>query len=404
MIKSTTIKTLFTYTQSRLHLLVILSWLGVAGIGQIPDAAAGWTLPSSAYTSTIGGVWKVIPCNKKQKQRSRRRREKRNRGQITGRLPKAVLYSCMGQMGRVVALRSLFLFASGFVYSEKDAWRLGIIPLLVWGWYLSGLIWPRWANQPEWQCIRRLSRHVERAALIVTLVCLVWTGIPKLVEAAQLQLQERVAAANQSFFLLGAVCCTQTKESETPVQLGTELNRDGRICCYTATLQGQFSLTIAADDPFRRRVLILFLRMLDTPDSRKGSRRTRDGRTPAVSQQALSAAYGVTQPEISRWERYWLNADWRRLLSVRSADVLTLELQDRIVSVFAQFPWWGVDKVHGYLNEQGVKVSHRQVRQASRESGWSRLRQELATRYCLTKESVSRDFSLFWKDHFALSN
>ena len=68
----------------------------------------------------------------------------------------------------------------------------------------------------------------------------------------------------------------------------------------------------------------------------------------------------MTQPEISRWERYWLNADWRRLLSVRSADVLTLELQDRIVGVFAQFPWWGVNKVHEYLNEQGVKVSHRQ--------------------------------------------
>ena len=202
MIKFTTIQTLFIYTQSRLHLLVILSWLVVAGIGQIPDAAAGWTLPASAYTSTIVGIGKVIPRHKKQKQRRRRRREKRN---STVRLPKAILYSCIRQMWRVVALRSLFLFASGLVYSEKDAWRLGLIPLLVWGWYLSGLIWPRWANQPEWQCIRRLSQHVERAALIVTLVCLVWTGIPKLVAAAQLQLQERVAAANQSFFLLGAV-------------------------------------------------------------------------------------------------------------------------------------------------------------------------------------------------------
>lgn len=77
------------------------------------------------------------------------------------------------------------------------------------------------------------------------------------------------------------------------------------------------------------------------------------------------------QPEISRWERYWQQGDWRRLLSLHSPDVLTLDLQARIIQVFAHFPWWGAGNVCDYLQEQGVAVTQRQVRQAAAESGWS---------------------------------
>ena len=93
-------------------------------------------------------------------------------------------------------------------------------------------------------------------------------------------------------------------------------------------------------------------------------RRTRDGRTPCISGSALAEAYEVQQSKISRWERYWLEGDWRRLLSERAPDVLTLELQDQIISYY-RFPWWGAQKVHQYLNQQRIKVSHRQVRQAA---------------------------------------
>ena len=68
--------------------------------------------------------------------------------------------------------------------------------------------------------------------------------------------------------------------------------------------------------------------------------------------------------------------------------MLTLELQDRIVTVFAHFPWWSMDQVYDYLQAQGVQVTRRQVRQTAQESGWSQLRQELVKRYHLNKEDI----------------
>jgi transposase-like protein len=176
--------------------------------------------------------------------------------------------------------------------------------------------------------------------------------------------------------------------SSSQVRLRKEVNEAGEVVGYEASLEGRFELRVAADSFFRRRLLILFLRLLEEPGHERGSRRTREGRTPAVRQQALAAAYGVTQPEISRWERYWQTGDWRRLLSERAQDLLTLELQGRVVAVFAQFPWWGVTQVYDYLHQQGERVSQRQVRQAAQESGWSRLRQELQARYQISPGSI----------------
>jgi len=59
------------------------------------------------------------------------------------------------------------------------------------------------------------------------------------------------------------------------------------VGCYRAELSGHFTLAVADDDPFRLRLLILFLRLLEDPDERRGSRRTRTGRTPFVRQQYL---------------------------------------------------------------------------------------------------------------------
>jgi hypothetical protein len=135
--------------------------------------------------------------------------------------------------------------------------------------------------------------------------------------------------------LLGGLCVTSSSQAH----LSQDVNEKGEVVAYRASLAGQFQLKVAADDFFRRRLLILFLRLLEEPGQERGSRRTREGRTPAVRQQALAAAYNVTQPEISRWERYWQTADWRRLLSERAQELLTQEVQERIVAVSVQFPW-----------------------------------------------------------------
>jgi hypothetical protein len=64
---------------------------------------------------------------------------------------------------------------------------------------------------------------------------------------------------------------------------------------YQADLCGHFTLTVAGDHPFRMRLLVLFLSLLDVPGQTRGSRRTRDGRTPWVRQTQLADALGVTQ-------------------------------------------------------------------------------------------------------------
>ena len=138
----------------------------------------------------------------------------------------------------------------------------------------------------------------------------------------------------------------------------------------------------------------MFLRQLEVPCYSRAGRRTRDGKTPLVSGSALAKAYSVQQSKISRWERYWLEGDWRRLLSERAPNAQSLVLQDQIIGYY-KFPWWGQQKVHHYLNEQGIKVSHRQVRQAALMRGWSKLRQQLQKRFLISEESASnRDESL----------
>lgn len=79
----------------------------------------------------------------------------------------------------------------------------------------------------------------------------------------------------------------------------------------------------------------------------------------------------------------WLAGDWANLLGLKTAEVLTPELVGRIVTVFATFPDWTAEQVYAYLQQQGCKVSHAQVAQASQESGWKRLIATLKERFDL---------------------
>ena len=150
---------------------------------------------------------------------------------------------------------------------------------------------------------------------------------------------------------------------------------------YQASLCGHFTLTVAGDHPFRLRLLVLFLSLLDEPGAERGSRRTRDGRTPFVRQLQLAEWLAAPQPHSSLWLRYWHSRDWANLLSLGSLEALTAELVDRIVEVCATFPTWGVGRVYQYLRQQGVAVTEPQVQQAVAQSGWQRLQQSLRARY-----------------------
>jgi hypothetical protein len=75
------------------------------------------------------------------------------------------------------------------------------------------------------------------------------------------------------------------------------------------------------------------------------------------------------------------------MLSQRGGEVLTMELQLRVLHAWAQFPWWGAPRLWQHLHSQGARISLRQVRQVARESGWSTLRQRLGQVYAITADS-----------------
>jgi transposase-like protein len=156
---------------------------------------------------------------------------------------------------------------------------------------------------------------------------------------------------------------------------------------YHVRLPGGLELHIDGKVPFYKRTLIIFLRQLEAPEETRGSRRTRDGRTPFVRQQQLAQAFGVPQPDISRWMGYWQTQDWRRLHSRQRSDLLTLEVQQRVIDTWVQFPWWGAERLWEHLKAQGEEIPLSHVEQAAQESGWSVLRKSLRRVYAISEES-----------------
>lgn len=264
-------------------------------------------------------------------------------------------------------------------WSGGPAWLVGL-PWAAWGWQVLGVCCPWVQRQAEWRAVRWLWQQAERLALIWALSWPLEAGVRMLVWGQSPF--PRGQAAMSTPLMTGAWACVICGSDAPAVTVAAD--EDGG---YTATLCGHFTLQVAGDDPFRKRLLVLFLRLLEVPGQTRGSRRTRDERMPFVRQQELAAALGIPQPDLSRWEGYWLAGDWRRLLSLHTAEVLTLELQQQIVCAFAQFPWWGVEKVYQHLRARSVAVSLRQVRQAAEESGWTLLRNELVKRYQVSAES-----------------
>jgi hypothetical protein len=156
---------------------------------------------------------------------------------------------------------------------------------------------------------------------------------------------------------------------------------------YHVRLRGEFELRVNGRVRLHKRALVLFLGQLEVEGESRGSRRTREGRTPFVRQEQLAQWFEVPQPQISLWRSYWLNQDWRRLLSQKTPQVLTLEVQQRIIDAWVQFPWWGAERLWKHLEAQGERISLKQVQQAARESGWSTLRKSLGRVYAVSAES-----------------
>jgi len=240
-------------------------------------------------------------------------------------------------------------------------------------WQAAGVVWPELQRQPEWRAGQWLLWQGQRLLLGIYLAGTLHAGWADLQQLDETQLAPCAGGVPLLLGVGGQVCGREEPRMEI---VGSD--NEG----YHVTLCGHFTLDLPAEpdgpvDPFGKRLLLVFLRLLEGTGPRRRSRRTRDGRTPFVRQQQLAAGLAIPQPNISRIEGYWLDRDWPNLLSLDTPEVLTVELVERIVTVLATFPLWTVDEVYDHLHAQGPLVTKRQVRQAAQQSGWTKLRQQL---------------------------
>lgn len=268
-------------------------------------------------------------------------------------------------------VRSLVLAILWTPGGEKwPVWLIGW-PWLLWMWQVVAVFWPELGRQPLWRAGQQVLWQGQRVAMVVAL------GV-----ALKQVRQAGGEAHGPSTPLLFGLGCQYCGREEPWVEV--QRDEDGS---YQATLCGHFTIRVPGDHPFRVRMLMLFLRLLDSPGSSRRSRRTRDGRTPFVRQVQVGKWFGLPHPDVSRVEGYWYRGAWPELFSQGAPEILTPELVRRVTTVCATFPWWSQDEVYEHLQGQGVALNRRQVRQAMEQSGWSTLRQELRQRYRWTKES-----------------
>ena len=336
----------------RVHVLAVVSVVILALLGQMPDSVGGWeSCPPAVYTV----------CGDGRGGRRRRLRAaapgcqwRRGWDYISLTWPMA--------LGRVGVLGAAWLVSG----QGWPLWLVGL-PGLVWMSRVGAMGLPWLTRQPEWLWWLGAAGWAERWTMRLAVGWAVGTWGMHLGQVLRNGPDLRLGDGWVVGCALG--CCCEPSVS---------VSHDGQEHRYRAEIRGDFRLAVPDGDRLRVRLLVLFLRLLEQPGERRGSRRTRDDRTPFVRQQELGRALGIVQPDLSRWEKYWQDGDWRRLLSQSAEEVLTTELQQQIISTWARVPGAGVEAVHRLLAGQGVHVTASQVRQAAHESGWQLVREALA--------------------------
>ena len=319
------------------HTLAVMGVLVLALVGRPVESLGGWI----AYPPRI-----VVVMDRQAKRRARAPRyHKPNWG---------AGWAWMRHSWPVVLVRSGTLLV---LAPARRGWGwVCLLPWLVWVWRGLGIAWPSVGTHPLYGIVRELGEAGSRWALIgLGTLWLLKTG--------------RDGCAG-----MAALGMVETEHRSVTVQ-------EDESGVYHVRLRGEFELQVDGQDLTYKRLLIIFLGLLNTADAGRGSRRTRDGRRPFVRQMQLAEWFGVRQPHVSLWNRWWLEKNWRRLLSVGYGEVLTDEVRQQVVERWAKFPWWSSQRMHQHLKQGELQISLRQVKQIGRESGWTTLRQRLKQTY-----------------------
>lgn len=270
---------------------------------------------------------------------------------------------------------------------QLSGWGIGgwmvWLPWLEWGGAVLSVSWPWLGQQPELRVIRWSVKWLRMGSFWLWGGVAVWQYGSGIVSG-----ENNPGGIAMSLAVIGSVTSAETAPPESQVTPEPQVTVVEEEEQYRIEIEGSLHLTVPKGRSFQLRMTILFLRQLESTTPRLGSRATRGGRRPFVSQQQLARWFGVKQPEISRWEKYLLDENWSDLLSLKTPLILNWELRKQIVDVLASFPWWRLAKVTEHLQEQGLAVTHSQVQQAAQDVGWQRFKQTLQCFFVVSAESI----------------
>jgi len=262
------------------------------------------------------------------------------------------------------------------------------LPWLEWTAALLSVSWPRLGQQPEMRLLRWSLSWLRLGGLWLLGGIVVWQHQPTLLTWGKNSLRPAIHLMPLAASLPLSGCVKQGKATLSAPTTEPRVTISQENGHYRVEFVGPLHMKLPTGRSFWLRLVILFLRQLESDTPRRGSRATRDGRRPFVSQQQLAAGFGVKQPEISRWEQYLAAENWPDLLSLNTPLILTWELRRQIIAVLARFPWWGIDKATTYLQEQGMQVSHSQVQQTAQDVGWRQFKQTVQRLLVIREESI----------------
>jgi transposase-like protein len=335
------------------HTIAVLGLMLLLVMGCAPESLGGWVAcPAQGWVAEQTG-----------RQASRKQHAEHGWAWRVG-------WAWLCRSWPLAALRSEVLLALALL-TERWEWAC-LLPWLAWLWKGLGLVWPGLGRQPLYAALGRLWDRATGVALIG--LGLTWFS--------QHPEGTRPQSTDCRLGMLPVGLCLSGKSCEASVEVV-----QGQAGVYHVHLRGEFVLRVDGTVEVYKRLLVIFLGLLEVPGETRGSRRTRDGRTPFVRQEQMAAWAGVPHPVISRWFGYWLAQDWRRLLSQRWGEVLTLEVQQRIIECWVLHPWWTAEQAWQHLRRQGSVITLNQVKLAGQESGWTALRQTMTGVYRIKPDS-----------------
>jgi transposase-like protein len=268
----------------------------------------------------------------------------------------------------VAAVRSEALMVLVYLNERQEWGWVCLLPWVAWLWKGIGIAWSGLGRQPLYEGLGRVWEQATRVALVG--LGIVWLG-------------ERLSLFGEyGVETLPLGLCLRSALSKPYVEVAQD-----EASRYHVRFGGEFEAHVDGNVEFYKRMLVIFLGLLEVSDETRASRRTRDGRTPFVRQEQMAAWFGVPHPVISRWFDYWLRQDWRRMLSQRWGEVLTLEVQQQVIESWVKFPWWSAQQTWQHLRSRGSTITINQVKQIGQESGWTTLREALSRVYVISAES-----------------